>query len=282
MLGLAGLSLEVAAGLRPSDLSQELRRLALRMALWEPNQPPSWFDDLAVAEPEEARALLLPLLKQEIAADGSEARVLRLDQIGRSSARLQTLVAKDMTQELQAMEPKRLDVLQSALACIEGVDSSALDSLAPDRCRESEKEPKRLAIWLVAWMNRQGVAAADYLAAMLVGLDGSQAGEIVEEVLSRMWTWADERLGVTTFCIHKDAEALARLIPIAFAYVRRGEDTPKRWLDSSPSLSRTCDEGRIWNTKPPSRQGDGTTLRTCATALWHGCRRCPRRRAYRN
>ena len=224
MLGLAGLSLEVAAGLRPSDLSQELRRLALRMALWEPNQPPSWFDDLAVAEPEEARALLLPLLKQEIAADGSEARVLRLDQIGRSSARLQTLVAKDMTQELQAMEPKRLDVLQSALACIEGVDASALDSLAPDRCRESEKEPKRLAIWLVAWMNRQGVAAADYLAAMLVGLDGSQAGEIVEEVLSRMWTWADERLGVTTFCIHKNAEALARLIPIAFAYVRRGED----------------------------------------------------------
>jgi hypothetical protein len=38
------------------------------------------------------------------------------------------------------------------------------------------------------------------------------------------WAWADERLGVTTFCIHKDAEALARLIPIAFAYVRRGED----------------------------------------------------------
>jgi hypothetical protein len=226
ILGLAGISLEVEAGLNLPALSPELRSLAIRIAVWEVNQFPEWFDALATLEPEETRAVLLPLIRQEMETDGIEPRSLRLGQICRASASVRSLVAPAIIQSLLATEPKRLDVLEAALESIEGsaVEAAALEALAPSRCQAAEGEPKRLAVWLVFWMNRDGVGATEYLSSVLASRDAVQAEEMVEEVLSRMWTWSDARLEFPLFRIHQNAGTLARLVPIAFAHVRRSAD----------------------------------------------------------
>jgi hypothetical protein len=228
VLGFAGLSLEVSEGLHLAGLDSELRKLALRLALWQPNQPPSWFSDLAVAEPDEARSLLAPLVKQEMEFEDDQLRVLRLDQICRLSLQgARAVIIPDVVQWLLATEPKRLDVVEAALQCIEGASSAAISgiqTLAPLRCHASSEDPKRLALWLVFWMNHDGKGAIDYLVSVLAEQDSKQASETVEELLSKIWAWGDARLPFSMLRIHQDAESLARLIPIAFLHVPRSTD----------------------------------------------------------
>ena len=228
VLGLAGLSLQVAEGLEPKNLDSDLRKLALRLALWEPNQPPPWFADLVVAEPEEARALLIPLVRQEFELDDSELRVLRIDQIGRLVPKnARDVVIPDVVSSLLAGDPKRLDVLEGALQLLEGAasgDIEKIEALAPSRCHALRMAPKRLAVWLVFWLNYDGKAAMDFLSAVLAKQEGAQASETVEELLSKIWAWGDTRVAFPTLRIHQDAETLARLVPIAFTHVPRSTD----------------------------------------------------------
>ena len=225
-LALAGIYLDVGVGLDLSTLEPKHRRLAVRVALSELNHFPAWLDDLAKIEPDETSALLAPLLRQEMEGDGSAPRAYLLDQACRASTFLRRLMAPSILQQLLVSEPQRLDVLVSALECIEGaaVDASALETLAPSRCQAAQGESKRLAIWLVFWINRDGLRAIDYFSAMLASLDTLQATEMVEEVLSRMWDWSDARFEFQLFRIHQNADTMARLIPISFSYVRRVDD----------------------------------------------------------
>jgi hypothetical protein len=226
MLGLAGISLEVEAGLNLCDLNPELRRLAIRTALWEVNGFPAWFDGLVTVEQEETRAVLLPLIKQEMEADGSELRSLQLGQICRASQSVRSLVAPAIIQFLLLAEPKRLDVLESVLECIGSaeVDATALEVLAPSRCQAAEADPKRLAVWLVFWINRNGPRAIEYLSSILSSRETIQAGELVEEVLNRIWHSTDSQMEFPFIRIHQNADTIARLIPIAFSHVQRTAD----------------------------------------------------------
>jgi hypothetical protein len=227
ILGYAGLLLDVLEGVSLAGLETKLRKLALRLAVWEANQPPSWFADLAIAEPEEARALLEPLVEKEFDLQDDQLRVLRLDQICRLSLpNARAIFVPFVVRFLQVGDPKRLDVLEAALLCVQGGGPEAIQeilALTPGRCRASCEDPKRFALWGLFGMNNDGKGATDFVISLSTQ-DPSRASEMVEELLSKMWGWGDAGLDYPVFRLNKDGESLSKLIPLAFQHVPRSTD----------------------------------------------------------
>jgi hypothetical protein len=231
VLGLTGLALDLSTGFDLLAAPTEQRKMAVRLAAWELNGFPEWLPSLAEREPEETRRIFEPLLKKDFDAPEGTQTTEVLGKLLQAPQELKQILAPFVAGRLAGDPPNALQALSLAFRVVEttkGLDTQSIVERATKECRNPAAPHPVKAAWFVFWMNQDAVSAIDALAAELGVLDEKDAAELVEEVLAQMWEAADATLGQTAVRIHENAEAVARLLPIAFKYVPREADV---WHD---------------------------------------------------
>jgi hypothetical protein len=227
ILGLTGLTLDLSTGFNLLAAPTEQRKVAVRLAAWELNGFPEWLPALAECEPEETRKIFEPLLKKDFEAPEGTPTTEVLGKLLRAPQALKQILVAFVADRLAKDPPNTLQALTVALRVVEttaGQDTASIVKGAGQKCRNPATPQPVKAAWFVFWMNQDATSAIDVLTAELSVLDTAQAGDLVEEVLAQMWEAADATLGQTAIRIHENAEAVARLLPIAFKYVPRETD----------------------------------------------------------
>jgi hypothetical protein len=227
ILGLTGLTLDLSGGFDLLAGPPELRRTAVRLAAWELNGFPDWLPALAEREPDETRKIFEPLLKRDFDAPEATRTTEVLGKLLRAPQTLKQILAPFVASRLVGDPPKVIHALDLAFRVVEttkGQDVQPIVKRAAQECRNAATTHSVRAAWFVFWLNQDATSAIDALSAGLAVLDAKDADELVEEVLAQMWEAADATLGQITSRIHENAEAVARLLPIAFKHVPREAD----------------------------------------------------------
>lgn len=231
IIGLVGLELAFKDGLDATNLSQsEVTRLT-RYAVRDLNELPVWFKTLAATHTAEVVEALRPAIAGDLRLDNPEhyGEFLRFDRCVPSN--LHEALARVVLEELEATEPRSLNVLGQALhMCrwLPASESSRLALLCESRTLNADSLERR-ASWWVTWVRHAPVDAVCHLESRsdLYGIPGDvdDLRRFMEVAFSMLAP--DSHFNRDMRLLAMDPEALERLIPIAYRFIspHEGADT---------------------------------------------------------
>ena len=224
-MGIAGVTLEAKLGERWTErLTSDEATLAASYATIEISGFPWWMSDLAVAKPQEVRAVLKGEIAAELADPEPRLRYEVLDDISRADGRVMELMAPALLDELE----QRPDLPPVALMPMLEIISRGLrenrghfTDLALHRFN-SITDAHVCALYLSAVFHVDPTAATNALIVKLETLNAADQTELVERLLPRVFGGRVFSAGVSPDNLPFDT--LERLVWIAFSTIRVAED----------------------------------------------------------
>jgi hypothetical protein len=228
ILGLVGLAIEVEDGFDFGTLSPDQACRAARYALHEINGLPKWLEPFARIRPEETRQVLCESITVEWQTPANKPHAFGvLSRIRSNDDGLRALVTPRIMDLLRDGDPPHGGMLNQAIRLL--VSSSAnqgpalVRELAPSRIVAYQPTDHRFLIWLITWLQLEGVAAAEFLDQSL-----RTHPESAVALLIGLGSAMSDRRGhdypIIAEPSYLSSEALLRLVPLFFENIRRADD----------------------------------------------------------
>jgi hypothetical protein len=165
MVGLAGLALDVRAGLDLSSISESDATRAARYAMHALNKLPFWFADLFRAHTDAVRKVLQEAIDAEWTHPNEHHGVLRL--ASSSSAEVTLAVRKIVLDLLARGAPAHLRTTQYAIDVLltSSSDATGVAAIARRELAKAGTDAKAAEQWLRPWVHVEPIEAADWFAA---------------------------------------------------------------------------------------------------------------------
>ena len=266
-MGITGATLEANTRERwAEELTSDEATLAASYATIEINGFPSWLSDLAVAKPQEIRAVLKGEIAAELSDSEPKTRYEVLDDISRADGRVMELMAPVLLDELE----QRPDLPPVALWPILGIISRGLPEnrkrfaeVALDRFKVVS-DPDIGALYVGAVFNVDAAAATNALTAKLDTMEATDGKSLVEQLLPRVFGGRSFSPGVSPDNL--PFHTLERLVRIALSTIRVEDDNRRAYgVAFSPDHRDDAEEARghacNWLAETPGRATFDALLR---------------------
>jgi len=199
VLGLVGLHLEFTRGLDVTALSEPEVIAATRLAEWELNHFPPWFETLARSHP----AVVASELAEQAVAEllGRSRREYVLSKVLRAPEPTRDAVARAVEAAMRTNDPideERIEIATRLIISANVVDRAAWRVLLPERLRSSVGDRDRYLHWLLLQLQldpQQALTVIETLARSEVEADRMRAREVVDAI----WCVVDDRLVPVAF-----------------------------------------------------------------------------------
>jgi hypothetical protein len=223
-IGLAGLQLEFAEGLDPSQLSDSEVELAVRYAARQFNGIPDWFANLAEARRVVVAEALRPAIEADVRLQDPDAHPEILRYWRKLPDTLRLPVARMVLRELEAHAPANGPSLDDTLAICSWLDGEEAKRFA-DVCLARYEEAGSIEVgvkWWCAMARMDPMGAVCCLEEFADGAQQDDLDAVMEATCAELGGDWDGPPIARTFVA--DAEALERLVPLVYATVRPEDD----------------------------------------------------------
>ncbi|HWU90945.1 MAG TPA: hypothetical protein VN253_26950 [Kofleriaceae bacterium] len=224
VVGLAGLTLDVAGGLDLVGVTPVEARDAVRYASHGMNHFPTWLETLAVAQPNAVKEIFGECIAADYelsSADPPPHAVLHL--LSYAAPVVRELCWETVVDLSIGSDPQRLDILKDCVEVILATPAShaRVAPAVPGKCRAANADRERYALWWSLWLALDPIAAVDELAATIESqkVNTDELVLVICETVYRL-AW-DGRIG---FPLPRDPEALVRLVSIFLKHIRPDDD----------------------------------------------------------
>lgn len=224
-----GLELELERGLSLETIDEATALVAASLAALRLNGRPPWIDRLAEAHPAAVATVFEACIEREYnvekGGEGSFRSYRVLYHLSHEPMIVRRLCRPMVLDRLRAKEPVLIETLEHSLQALVAVDEShdELADLARGRFAAAADDPPRRILWWIAWLAADTDGATTAIEAELA-VGGSAADEAMLAYCSQLWRFVET---VRYFPQLTGTHVLGRLVALACAHIRAGEDVPR-------------------------------------------------------
>jgi nucleoside phosphorylase len=224
VVGLAGLALDIAAGLDLAALTPAEARDAVRYASRGMNHFPTWLERLAAVQGAAVREIFGECITADYeltSADPPAHAVLHL--LSYADAIVRELCWGTVADLLTRSDPQRMDTLRNCVQLVLATPTShaGVAPMIPSRCRAARGSQERYALWWSLWLALDPLAAVSELETAIQKAEVS-ADEVVLAICEALYRLGEgARIG---FPLPRDPDSLVALVTILFRHIRPDDD----------------------------------------------------------